>query len=284
MIGPALAPARAREARPWSLTIGVTLIVALTLVVLLGPALWTADPSFESIEGLSPLGEPLDAGAEGYPLGSDPKGRDLLARLLYAGRLTLLTALVSVGIATAAGLLVGLLAASTRRFAGSVLMRFTDLGLAIPGLLMAAAIATILGRGTLSLIVGLAAVFWAPIARVTYGQAVVLRERDYVEAARVMGGGTATVLLRHILPHLLPVVGAYAALSVGWAVLFESALGFLGAGVQEPEASIGSMLGSYLIYYRSHPGLILFPALFLGLLVLAANLVGEALRTRTEER
>jgi len=85
------------------------------------------------------------------------------------------------------------------------------------------------------------------------------------------------------LPHLLPVVGAYAALSVGWAVLFESALGFLGAGVQEPDASIGSLLGSNLVYYRSHPGLILFPALFLGLLVLAANVVGESMRTRTEE-
>lgn len=163
-------------------------------------------------------------------------------------------------------------------------MRFTDLGLAIPGLLLAAAIATILGRGVLALIVGLAAVFWAPIARVTYGQAVVLRERDYVEAARVGGAGAATVLRRHVLPHLLPVVGAYAALSVGWAVLFESALGFLGAGVQEPEASIGSMLGAHLIYYRSSPGLILFPAIFLGIMVVAANLVGESLRTRTEER
>jgi ABC-type dipeptide/oligopeptide/nickel transport system permease subunit len=163
-------------------------------------------------------------------------------------------------------------------------MRFTDIGLAIPGLLLAAAIATILGRGPLSLVLGLAAVFWAPIARVTYGQAVVLRERAYVEAARVQGAGALTVLRRHILPHLLPVVGAYAALSVGWAVLFESSLGFLGAGIAEPQASIGSLLGSHLIYYRSHPGLILFPALFLALMVVAANLVGEALRTRTEER
>jgi len=208
----------------------------------------------------------------------------MLARTIYAGAQTMLTALSAVAIATLAGVTVGLLAANTKRFAGSVLMRFTDLGLAIPGLLLAAAISTILGRGTLSLIVGLAAVFWAPIARVTYGQAVVLRERDYVEAARIMGGGAWTVLIRHILPHLLPVVGAYAALSVGWAVLFESALGFLGAGVQEPDASIGSMLGQHLIYYRSHPALIVIPAVFLAVLVMAANLVGESLRTRTEER
>lgn len=284
MIGPALAPARAHEPQPWGLRIGLGLLGALALVVVVGPLIWSVDPTFESTGGLSELGEPLDLGAAGHPLGTDPKGRDLLARVLLGGRLTLITALVAVGIATLAGLLVGLLAAGRSRTAGALLMRFTDLGLAIPGLLMAAAIATILGRGAVSLVVGLAAVFWAPIARITYGQAVVLREREYVEAARVQGARGWTVLRRHVLPHLLPVVGAYAALSVGWAVLFESALGFLGAGVQEPDASIGSLLGSHLVYYRSHPGLILFPALFLGLLVLAANLLGEAARTRTEER
>jgi peptide/nickel transport system permease protein len=284
MIGPALVPARAHEPQPWGLRIGLGLLGALALVVVLGPLIWTTDPTFESTAGLSELGEPLDLGAAGHPLGTDPKGRDLLARVLLGGRLTLVTALVAVGIATLAGLLVGLLAAGRSRTAGAVLMRFTDLGLAIPGLLMAAAVATILGRGAVSLVVGLAAVFWAPIARVTYGQAIVLREREYVEAARVQGARGWTVLRRHVLPHLLPVVGAYAALSVGWAVLFESALGFLGAGVQEPDASIGSLLGSHLVYYRSHPGLILYPALFLGLLVLAANLLGEAARTRTEDR
>ena len=284
MIGPSLAPRLAGKPRPWMLRVGVSLLLLLAVVAIAAPLITSADPTFETVEGLGPLGEPLDAGAEGHPRGTDPKGRDLLARLLYAGRLTLLTALTAVLLATAAGVIVGLAAAGTSRFAGSVLMRFTDLGLAIPGLLLAAAIATVLGRGVSSLIVGLAAVFWAPIARVTYGQAVVLREREYVEAARVQGAGAISVLRRHVLPHLAPIVGAYAALSVGWAVLFESALGFLGAGVQEPEATIGSLLGSHLIYYRSHPGLILFPAIFLGLLVIAANLVGESLRTRGEAR
>jgi peptide/nickel transport system permease protein len=283
VIGPTVAPTRTAEPQPWGLRFGIGLLVLLAIIVILGPIIWSVDPTFESIEGLSELGEPLDAGSAGHPLGTDPKGRDLLARILLGGRLTLLTALLAVGIATIAGLLIGLAAAGRSRTAGSVLMRFTDLGLAIPGLLLAAAIATILGRGVLSLVVGLAAVFWAPIARVTYGQAVVLREREYVEAARVQGATALSVLRHHVLPHLLPVVGAYAALSVGWAVLFESALGFLGAGVQEPDASIGSLLGSNLVYYRSHPGLILFPALFLGLLVMAANVVGESMRTRTEE-
>ena len=284
MIGPAVAPARPTEPQPWGLWIGASLLVLLVVLIIAYPLLSPVDPTYESIEGLTELGEPLPVGAEDYPLGTETRGRDILARTVHAGGLTMLTALSAVLIATVAGLAVGLLAANTSRVASSVLMRFTDLGLAIPGLLLAASISTILGRGTFSLIVGLAAVFWAPIARVTYGQAVVLRERDYVEAARIMGGGAVIVLTRHILPHLLPVVGAYAALSVGWAVLFESALGFLGAGVQEPEASIGSMLGQHLIYYRSHPALIVIPAVFLAVLVMAANLVGEALRTRTEER
>ena len=286
MIGPAPVPAPARPSEPqrWGLRIGVGLLLALVALTVVYALFSPVDPTFESFVGLTEFGEPLPVGSEGHPLGTDPRGRDMLARTIHAFGLTMLSALSAVAIATVAGVAVGLLAANTRRFAGSVLMRFTDLGLAIPGLLLAAAISTILGRGTFSLIVGLAAVFWAPIARVTYGQAIVLRERDYVEAARVMGGGTETVLLRHILPHLLPVVGAYAALSVGWAVLFESALGFLGAGVQEPEASIGSMLGQHLIYYRSHPALLVIPAVFLAVLVMAANLVGESLRTRTEER
>ena len=172
MIGPSLAPApvqgrRGRDIR-WGLVLGLTLLAFLVLAAVAAPLITSADPTFESVAGLSATGEPLDVGAAGYPLGTDPKGRDLLARILYGGRLTLVAALASVAIATLAGVLVGLSAANTRGFAGAVLMRFTDLGLAIPGLLFAAAVASILGRGVLSLIIGLAAVFWAPIARVTY--------------------------------------------------------------------------------------------------------------------
>ena len=282
MIDPTFASARTGEPQPLGLLLGLGLLALIVFLSIAAPWLSGADPTFESIEGLGPLGEPLDAGAPGHLLGTDPKGRDLLARVLFGGRTTLITAVTAVSIATVAGLLVGLLAANSRRVFGEILMRFTDLGLAIPGLLLAAAIVTVLGRGMPSLIVGLAAVFWAPMSRVTYGQAVVLREREYVEAAKVQGARPLTILRRHVLPHLLPIVGAYAALSVGWAVLFESALGFLGAGVPEPQSSLGSLLGCCLVYYRASPGLILFPALYLGLIVAAANLVGESLRPRTE--
>jgi len=187
-------------------------------------------------------------------------------------------AALAIAVATLIGLTIGLLAASSSGAAGNVLMRVTDIGLAIPGLLLAAALTSVLGSGVTSLVVALIAVFWAPLARVTYGQGVVVKERQFVEAARSIGAGRVRILVREITPHVLPIVLAYAALSVGWAALFESSLGFLGLGVQEPTSSIGSMLGSGLAYYRLHPGLIIFPALYLGLFVTATTLIGEGLR------
>lgn len=266
----------------WGLRIGLALVVALGLVSLAAPIVVSADPTFESPAGLTVSGEPLPFLSAGHPLGTDPKGRDLLARVVYGGRVTLFAAIVAVAIAMLIGLAIGSLGAAFPRRIGAVLMRFTDLGLAIPGVLLAAAIAAVLGRGVVALVLGLAGVFWAPLARVTYGQAIVVRERTFVEAARAQGASPLFVLRRHVLPHVLPVVIAYAALSVGWAVLFESALGFLGAGVQEPTPSIGGLLGCCLIYYRSQPGLILFPTIYLALLVTAANLVGEGLRRPLE--
>jgi len=138
MIGPALAPAKASRPQPWGLRIGIGLLLALVLLVVLYRLLSPVDPTFESVAGLTPSGEPLGVGAEGHLLGTDPRGRDLLARVMYAGSLTMLTALSAVAIATVAGVLVGLLAANSRHVVGPVLMRFTDLGLAIPGLLLAA--------------------------------------------------------------------------------------------------------------------------------------------------
>ena len=166
---------------------GIALLLLLGGLALAAPLITHWDPTFESPAGLGPGGVPLPAGSPDHLLGTDPKGRDLAARVLYGGRVTLVVALAGVAIATVAGLLVGLAAAGSGGIAAGVLMRSTDLGLAIPGLLLVAAIATILGRGEVSLTLGLAAVFWAPIARVTYGQAAVLRERRFVEAATVQG-------------------------------------------------------------------------------------------------
>ena len=271
-----------RPSRRPALVAGCLILVLVAVVTIAAPLLTPYDPTFETIEGLAPDGGPLDAGAPGHLLGTDPKGRDLFSRIIYGGRVTFVAALAAVGIATVVGVTIGLTASAAPNRLGGALMRVTDIGLAIPGLLLAAAIAAVLGRGLVSLIVGLAGVFWAPLARVTYGQAVVTRNLPFIDASKVLGATPRFTLVRHVLPHVLPVVAAYAALSVGWAVLFESSLGFLGAGVQEPTPSIGNLLGCCLVYYRDHPGLILFPAIYLGLMVAGANLLGEALRLPPE--
>jgi ABC-type dipeptide/oligopeptide/nickel transport system permease subunit len=268
---------RTRGERRIGLRIGVVMLASIAFVSIAAPLVAPKDPAHESVAGLGPDGGPQGPGLT-WPLGTDAKGRDVLSRLIYGGRVTFGSSLIAVALATLIGLAIGLLAASSHGSAGNLLMRGTDIGLAIPGLLLAAALTAVLGSGVTSLIVALTAVFWAPMARVTYGQAVVIRERPFVDAARSLGARRIRILVHEILPHVLPIVLAYAALSLGWAALFESSLGFLGLGVQEPTSSIGAMLGSGLPYYRLHPGLIVFPALYLALFVTATTLIGEGLR------
>lgn len=269
--------ARERGERRVGLRIGLIILAVIAVVSIAAPLVAPKDPNTESVAGLGSDGGPQGPSLT-WSLGTDAKGRDVASRLIYGGRVTFGSSALAIAFATLIGLAIGLLAASSHGSAGNVLMRVTDIGLAIPGLLLAAALTSVLGSGVTSLIVALVAVFWAPLARVTYGQAVVVEEQPFVEAARSLGAGRVRILVREITPHVLPIVLAYAALSVGWAALFESSLGFLGLGVQEPTSSIGAMLGSGLAYYRLHPGLIVFPALYLGLFVTGTTLIGEGLR------
>lgn len=269
--------ARDRGDRRIGLKIGVVLLAVIAFVSIAAPLAAPKDPYTESVAGLGPDGGPRGPSLE-WPLGTDAKGRDVSSRLIYGGRVTFGGSALAIAVATLIGLVIGLFAASSGGALGSVLMRVTDIGLAIPGLLLAAALVSVLGPGVSSLTVALIAVFWAPLARITYGQAVVIKERPFVEAARSLGAGRVRIMVGEVTPHVLPIVLAYAALSIGWAALFESSLGFLGLGVQEPTPSIGAMLGSGLAYYRLHPGLIIFPALYLGLFVTGTTLIGEGLR------
>lgn len=269
--------ARDRGDRRIGVKIGVVLLVVIAFASIAAPLVAPKDPNMESVAGLGPDGGPQGPSLE-WPLGTDAKGRDVSSRLIYGGRVTFGASALAIAVATMIGLAIGLFAASSGGVLGSVLMRVTDIGLAIPGLLLAAALVSVLGPGVSSLTVALVAVFWAPLARVTYGQAVVIKERPFVEAAHSLGAGRVRIMVGEVIPHVLPIVLAYASLSIGWAALFESSLGFLGLGVQEPTSSIGSMLGTGLAYYRLHPGLIVFPALYLGLFVSGTTLIGEGLR------
>jgi len=278
-VKPSRPTAQRRTRLRGTLTLGLSIYGAILFVSLAAPLLPLRNPDAQLPQGLASSGAPLNPNLT-FLLGTDGMGRDELSRLLYGGRVTFLAATLSVLLAAIVGLTIGLAAAVLPRWFGNALMRATDIGLAVPGLLLAATLGVILGPGVTSLTVALAAVFWAPLARVTYGQALVIVEKPFIESARVAGARTLRIMFREALPHVLPVTAAYAALAVGWAALFESTLGFIGVGVQEPTPSIGTMLGSGLAYYQTNPGLIAFPTLYLGLLVTATTLIGEGLRHR----
>jgi peptide/nickel transport system permease protein len=157
-------------------------------------------------------------------------------------------------------------------------MRFTDLMMAFPPLLLAIALSAILKPGISIVILVIALVNWVQIARVIYSETVSLSERDYIEAARAMGAGTMRILLRHLVPHLIPTVIVYATLGIATTVLLEATLSFLGRGVQPPTPAWGMMIFESQSYFLNAPWLVFIPGAAILILALAFNLVGDGLR------
>ena len=184
-------------------------VAAAILAGLLAPY----DPSQQFFDGLTLEGSPLPPSAR-FWFGTDTNGRDQFSRLLYGAQTSLLIGIVANGIAVFIGAGLGLVAGYVRGFVGSAIMRFTDLMMAFPPLLLAIALAAILKPGLNIVILVIALVNWVQIARVIYAETVALSEREYIEAARAMGAGTGRILLRHLLPHLVPTVIVYATLGI----------------------------------------------------------------------
>ncbi|HDD24492.1 MAG TPA: ABC transporter permease [Chloroflexi bacterium] len=214
----------------------------------------------------------------GNPLGTDFLGRDVLLRLVWGGRLTLLTGLIGVGLAVGLGLPVGLAAGSLGGWVDRVLMRVVDALLSFPGLLLAMTVVAIMGAGieSVALAVGLAA---APsYARLTRSLTLEVRVQPYVEAARSVGCSPWRIVVRHILPNTAPALVAFAATQLGWVLLNGAALNFLGVGVPPGAPEWGAMLAEGRPYLRESPGSRVFRGMALTLTVLAANLAGDSLQ------
>lgn len=282
-----------RDASFW---VGLALAALIVSASLAAPLIAPHDPVHQYRE-LMPLDGSALPPSEMFPLGTDVAGRDYLSRLLHAGRSTLLVGLGATFVATLIGLLVGALAA----FPGSVrvqlprgrevrvpldtpLMRLTDLGLAFPVLLLAIAATAVLGRSLLLVLTVMAAVLWTATARLTYGRLVVVRSEDFVTAARALGCGDWYILRRHLLPHLLPLLLAYATLGIAATIMFEAALSYIGAGAPPQDPTWGRLLADTASYYRSDFRLPLLPGLAIIATVLAFNLMGDALRDATDPR
>lgn len=211
-------------------------------------------------------------------LGTDELGRDVLTRIIYGGRVSLYIAFLTVLISVSVGTLVGATSGFYGGATDAILMRFVDIVLAIPALFLLILIAVVFSPGVTGLAIVLAALGWTGVARLVRGEFLALKRRDFVDAARVVGARNSRIILRHILPNASSPIIVAASLSVGNVILTETALSFLGMGVQLPQPSWGNMLTNSQQYLYRAPFLIVIPGFFIFVTVLAANLLGNGLR------
>ncbi|WP_312064455.1 ABC transporter permease [Pantoea septica] len=269
---------RRRRRRVTSLTIGLTLVAVLVLTALLAPLLAPVDPNLQTISARL-----LPPSAQHW-FGTDGFGRDLLSRVIYGARPTLLLVSLILVLTIPVGLLVGITAGYVGGWAERVLMRITDIFLSLPNLVIALALVAMLGPGLMNGALALALTSWPPFARQARAETLALRRSDYLAAARMQGITGLRLMFGHILPLCLPTAVVRAALSLGGIILSAAGLGFLGMGVQPPTAEWGSMVaeGSKVIFDQwwvaAAPGAaILFASL-------AFNLTGDGLRDRLDTR
>jgi len=275
--------AEARFPRPdrrrnWPLWIGTSLLVVYVAIACFGPLVAPHDPNAQDLLGV------LEAPSPAHLLGTDQIGRDLLARLIVGARFTLSAALLAVAIAAAIGVTLGLVAGYSGGRVDAIITGLVDLLLTIPSLILAIAIASVIGAGMTGLVVATTASFVPRLARLIRGRVLEIREEDYIQAAITAGTRRAKILRRHILPNAMTIVIIETSLLAGQAVLVGAALGFLGLGVQPPAPEWGTMLGAGREFIEVAPHLVLAPGLAISLLVFAFNLFGDGLRDRLDPR
>jgi peptide/nickel transport system permease protein len=257
--------------------LGLTLVVIIMGAAILAPLIAPFDPFEQHFYGLSLVGEPLPPGAP-YLLGTDLLGRDLFSRLLYGARTSLIIGVMANGIALVIGTVIGLTAGYFQGWLGAILMRFTDLMMAFPALLLAICLAAIFQPSIWIVAFVIALVNWVQTARVIYTETSALAARDFIAAERTLGASTPRILFRHILPHLVPLIIVWGTLGISTTVLLEATLSYLGVGVQPPTPSWGNIIFENQTYFQSAPWLVFIPGFAILVLALAFNLVGDALR------
>ena len=224
------------------------------------------------------LANRLSAPSAAHLLGTDEGGRDILTRLLYGARVSLLAGVVPTLASMLIGAFLGLLAGFRGGIADSLIMRAADVMLAFPSMLLAMVIMYTLGDGLINVFLTLSLVNWASVARIVRSEALQLKERDFVEAARVIGVKKGNIIIRHLLPNCIPTLIVLFTLNVPSSILTESSLSFLGLGIQPPSASWGLMVNAGRQFLYNAPWLSLFPSLMIMLVVLAFNFLGDGLR------
>jgi len=243
---------------------------------------------FASINGLDGHAIDLDAVlnsmGNSHLLGTDALGRDVLARLSEGLQLSLLVGLVVVLFGGMVGISIGILAGWTGGWVDSVLMRFADIVLSFPGILLAIALAAMLGPGIDNLVMALVAVGWVGFARLSRSQVLSFKSVPFVEAAIANGSGVPYIALRHLLPNIAAPLLVEASFGLAAVIIGEAGLSFLGVGVQPPDASLGTMIREGTQLMLVSPSLVIWPGMVLFSLVMAVNLLGDALRDKLDVR
>ncbi len=262
----------------WSMMVGALIVVALLFIAAFGPSMVSYKP--DQMDMSNRFSEPTTT----HWLGTDNFGRDLWTRTAFGARLSLFIALISVGISSLLGTWVGLSAGYFGGWFDLLVMRVVDIFLGFPIIILALALIAVLGPGPINVIIALIAVFWTQYARVARSIALAEREQEYVKAAQVLGASNIRIIARHILPNSLGPILVLATLGLGTAIIAESALSFLGFGVQPPEPSWGWTLSYGMRVLRNAPHLSMVPGIAIMITVLGFNLMGDGLRDYLDPR
>ena len=267
-----------RFVRDPSAVFGALVMCVLVVVAVGAPLFAPHDPSLTDLRARNTPPAWLAGGSGAHPLGTDPVGRDLLSRIVYGARVSLSVGLVVTLLSACLGVLLGLLAGYYGGWIDQVLMRIADLFLAFPFILLAITIISVLGAGITNLIIVFIIAGWVSYARLVRGQVLSIKQAQYVEAVRVAGARDSRVLLRHILPNVVAPVIVLATLQIGGVILAESALSYLGLGVNPSTPTWGTIINEGRLYIYNAWWVITFPGLTILLAVLGFNMFGDWLR------
>ncbi len=250
--------------------VGLLMVLSLVVVAVAAPVIAPHDPTRAVA---STYGEPA-APSLAFPLGTDELGRDVLSRIIYGARISLIVGVAGMLVTMTIGVAIGLAAGFFRGAVDVALMRFTDMMLTLPALLLAMALVAVLSPSLTSILIVIGLVSWTQVARVVRAEALSVSQRDYMVAARSLGASSIRLIGRHLLPNVLPLIVVMGALSTSGTLLLDAALSFLGLGVPPPTPSWGRMIEEAELYFRTAPWLAAFPGLAIFYAVLGFNLFG----------
>lgn len=256
--------------------VGGAMVLGLLAVALLAPVLAPHDPTRAVAPTFGDPGAPSWA----FPMGTDELGRDVLSRIIYGARISLTVGVAAMAVTLTIGVAVGLLSGFFGGAADFLLMRFTDVMLTLPALLLAMAFVSVLKPSLLSILLVIGLVSWTGIARVVRAETLSMAGRDFVSAARALGASPVRLIARHVLPNVVPMIVVMAALGTSGTLLLDAALSFLGLGVPPPTPSWGRMIEEATMYFRTAPWLAAFPGLAIFYAVLGFNLLGYGVLRR----